>query len=356
MTQEERWERAYNLLIDYYKEYGNIYVPIKYVVDDIKLGEQLKRQREAYNGIGIRKISEEKINKLNELDPNWCSHGSSGTKYKRQSFSFYYNLLKKYYEQYGNIDVPSKYIIEGVKLGAWLSRIRHLYKTSSGQNLSQTEIDKLNELGINWKITNSFPFEYYYSLLKEYHNKYGDINVPYTYEINGIRLGYWLSSQREAYKDYLKKVRTVSMVITQTEIDKLNELGMIWSFYHKNWTNNYNLLSEYYKKYGNIDIPFDYIFKDVYLGYWLSAQRQLYNESKLPKARILKLNKYNIDWNEDDTKILNDSIIDIELYNSILNHRVNNILNDFIIERKNEIISVKKQKQMEKELIRRIWR
>lgn len=348
MTLEEKWQRAYNLLIKYYKEHGDIYVPRDYIVDAVKLGEWFDHQRSFYNK---GKLSKERITKLNELNPNWHD-----VKHKKQSFDFYYNMLKKYYEQYGNIDVPENYVIDDVNLGMWLSRIRHSYKISNGQSLNQEEIDKLNELGINWMIVNSYTFEYYYSLLKEYRNKYGDVNVPYTYEINGIKLGHWLGNQREAYKDYLKKVHTVSMIITKEEIDKLNELGMIWSFCYMDWTTNYNLLSEYYEKHGNINIPFDYFFNDVNLGYWLSIQRQLYSESRLPKARILKLNKYDIDWNEDNTRILNDSIVDMEFYNSILNERINNILNDFIIERNSKIVSVKKQKQMEKELIKRIWR
>jgi len=350
MTQEEKWEKAYQLLMNYYNKYGNIRVPRKYIVDGFKLGIWLDHQRRACSGKGTYKISSERINKLNELGID-C-----GRPIKKQSFDYYYDLLKSYYNQYGNIDVPKKYEIDGVKLGDWLSRIRHLYKVKNGHGLSQEEIDKLNALGINWMIINSYPFEYYYSLLKDYRKEYGDINVPNNYEVNGVKLGCWLGNQREAYKDYLKKVRTVSMIITKEEIDKLNELGMVWSLGCTDWTANYNLLSEYYNKYGNIDIPFDCIIGEVDLDYWLSVQRQLYRDSKLPKARILKLNKYNIDWNEDDTKTLNENIADMEFYNSILNERVNNILNDLIIEKNNKIVSVRKQKQIEKELIKRIWR
>ena len=34
MTQDEKWKIAYNLLIKYYKEHGDIYVPRDYIVDD----------------------------------------------------------------------------------------------------------------------------------------------------------------------------------------------------------------------------------------------------------------------------------------------------------------------------------
>ena len=349
MTQDERWEKSFNLLIKYYKEYGDIHVPREYTVDGVKLGEWLSHQITFYNK---SKLFQERIDKLNELNPNWCG---SGIKYKKQTFEFYYNLLKKYHEQYGNIDIPGKYEIDGVKLGAWLSRIRHLYKA---KKLSQKVIDMLNELGMTWEIKNVLSFDDYYLLLKDYYKEYGDINVPKDYEINGIKLGRWLGNLRDAYNDRDKKTHTITRVITQEEIDKLNELGVVWRFFYANWTENYKLVVEYYKKYGNIDIPYDYVVDDVYLGYWLSVQRELYaeNSTELPKARILKLNKLRIDWNVENTRLLNKSVNDIEIYNSVLNKRVNYILRDFIFEDKNEIISFKKQKQMEKELIKRIWR
>ena len=347
MARVENWEKAYSYLIDYYKKYGNIYVSRDYVVDGFKLGRWLDSQRRAYRD---NTLSEERKNKLIKLDANL------GIIRTKKSFDFYCELLKAYYEEFGNIDVPQNYVINGVKLGMWLSRIRHLYKVKDRQHLTQEEVNKLNDLGVKWEACNSNTFDFYYSLLQEYHKKYGNINVPNRYKIQGVRLGRWLDRQRQAYQDYLKNTHTVSMVIDKSEIDKLNELGMIWCLYCKDWTANYNLLYEYYKKYGNIDIPLDYELNGVYLGYWLSVQRQLYSESKLSKLRILKLNKYNIDWNEEDTKILNNTISDMELYNFVLNKRVNNILDDLIIEKNNRFASLKKQRTLENELINRIWR
>lgn len=72
--------------------------------------------------------------------------------------------------------------------------------------------------------------------------------------------------------------------------------------------------------------------------------------------RIAKLNKLGIDWNVENTEQLNSTITDIKMYNSILKERVDFILRDFIDERNNKIVSHKKQKQMEKELVKRIWR
>ena len=353
MTQEEKWERNYNLLVDYYKEHGDINVPREYTVNGVKLGIWISHLRSTYKGRGASKLTPERINKLNELNMVWERH-------EKHSFDFYYQLLEKYYQEHGDINVPIGYVVDGIRLGEWLSRLRHSYKNGNNQNLTQSELDKLNKLGITWEIRNTYSFDYYYALLKDYFKEYGDINVPFEYVTNdGVILGRWLSTQREAYKNRNKNnTITLTHIITQEEIDKLEELGIVWSFFHVNWTKCYKLALEYYEKYGNIDIPYNYVINDVYLGYWLNVQRQLYNEnkSKFPKTRIVRLNQLGIDWNEKTTELLKEEIIDMDTYNSILIDRINNELEDFIVEGKNKIRSNNNQKEMEKELIKRIWR
>ncbi len=342
MTHEEKWERSYKLLVEYYKKYGDVRVPRKYIVNGVQLGQWVSKQREAYKK-GI--LTEEHINKLNELSMFWNLN-------YQHSFDYYYPFLEDYYKEYGNINIPGEYEINGVKLGSWLAREKHAYKIGKERRLTEEQVDKLNKLGLTWEIINIFSFDYYYSLLKDYHKKYGNIDVPKDYIVDGVKLGLWLSNKRSAYTGHL------TQKITKEEIDKLNELGMTWYFYRKNWTQNYKLLKEYYDKYGNINISDDCLFKGVPLGYWLNVQRNLYNEnnSKLGKTRIFKLNSLGIDWNKENTELLNKSINNIEIYNSILNERVSYILRDLVNEGANKIHSIKKQKQIENELIKRIWR
>ena len=51
-----------------------------------------------------------------------------------------------------------------------------------------------------------------YELLKEYQKEYGNIDVPQSYEKDGIKLGQWLAMQRQAYKGQGK------CTITQNQI------------------------------------------------------------------------------------------------------------------------------------------
>ena len=58
-----------------------------------------------------------------------------------------YQLAKKYYIKHGNLLIPEKYEIEGVKLGYWITNLRRTYKNGT---ISQFKIDKLNEIGMVW--------------------------------------------------------------------------------------------------------------------------------------------------------------------------------------------------------------
>lgn len=49
MTRLEKWNKNYQLLKEYYKEYGNIDVPQTYETEDgVELGRWLRDQRQAY--------------------------------------------------------------------------------------------------------------------------------------------------------------------------------------------------------------------------------------------------------------------------------------------------------------------
>ena len=86
-----------------------------------------------------------------------------------------------------------------------------------------------------------------YELLKEYKEEYGNIDVPKSYQKDGIKLGIWLCTQRQAYKDH------GSSRITQDQIQLLEELGMKWQINNKfSWSYYYQLLKEYKEEYGVI--------------------------------------------------------------------------------------------------------
>ena len=206
---DESWMAFYREALNYYKYYGNIKIPAKYVTSDgIKLGNWLKKQKELY---GRNRLSKDRIILLEKLGISW--------NYLEDLWNKNYAYLKNYYDEIGNIDMPEYFITDdGFKLGSWLEQQRVAYKAGF---LSRRRKFLLNELGIKWN-PRSDKWDDNYYMLEEYYNIYKNINVPAGYVTNsGVRLGSWLASQRHAYKNNSK--------ITLDHIMLLNDLNIDWS-------------------------------------------------------------------------------------------------------------------------------
>ncbi len=344
-VHNKTWEDYYELLKEYKEEHGNIDVPQAYEKNGIKLGIWLHNQKQAYNGNGRSSITQDQIKLLEELGIHWQVHN--------KTWEDYYELLKEYKEEHGNIDVPNFYEKNGMKLGKWLSTQRQAYKGNRRSRITQNQIKLLEELGIRWN-----PYDQkwndYYELLKEYQEEHGNIDVPNFYEKNGMKLGKWLSTQRQAYKGNRRSR------ITQNQIKLLEELGIRWNPYDQKWNDYYELLKEYQEEHGNIDVPTYYQVNQINLGVWLHHQRQAYKGQKscvITKNQIRLLNELNIDWNLRDTKFLQKTINEQtqEKYQQVLLERVNHIIEDLVYEGINDIDATN-QKEIEKVMIKRIWR
>ncbi len=193
-----------------------------------------------------------------------------------------------------------------------------------------------------------------YELLKAYQKEYGNIDVPTDYEKDGIKLGIWLASQKQAYRGH------GSSVLTEERIKLLEDLGMNWEKREKKWNQYYELLTEYKKEHGNIDVPYFYEKNGVKLGIWLTNQKQAYKGQvpwKITENQIKLLNDLEIDWSQNDTKFLNRKIksTTTTTYQQILLERINHIMDDLVYEKINDIDATN-QKEIEKILIKRIWR
>jgi len=66
------WDIAYSYAEQYFEENGHLFVPKKYITDDgFALGKWIQEQRDSYLGLSRRQISDEKIDKLEEIGMFW---------------------------------------------------------------------------------------------------------------------------------------------------------------------------------------------------------------------------------------------------------------------------------------------
>lgn len=135
---ERAWEFGYAEAQKYFTEHGNLNVPATYSTKDgYMLGRWLDRQRERKD-----KLSQDRIEKLNALGMVWD---------KPNSWEVRYSLAKAYFEEHGNLNVPPKYIADGVWLNKWLNEQKHIYLGKrKGKSLTADQISRLNAIGMRW--------------------------------------------------------------------------------------------------------------------------------------------------------------------------------------------------------------
>lgn len=67
-----------------------------------------------------------------------------------ERWNYYYVSAQQYYESFGNLEVPAKYVTpDGIKLGMWIRKQRTAYKN---EDISADRIEKLESIGMIWKL------------------------------------------------------------------------------------------------------------------------------------------------------------------------------------------------------------
>ncbi len=149
--------------------------------------------------------------------------------------------------------------------------------------------------------TLSASWDLMYEQAKLYHKMNGNIDVPKGYFTpEGYSLGLWLQTQRKVYKGY------VNGILTQVQIDKLNELGMRWeSKSDLTWEKYYESAKKYYEKNDDLKVPVKFVDENgVDLGRWI-AQIRLFRKSgikskMLSAERIEALDNIGMIWDVFD--------------------------------------------------------
>ncbi len=108
-------------------------------------------------------------------------------------------LSKMYLEENGNLLIPQDYIVEGVRLGQWISNLRNSKKGHGPIELTNERIELLNSLRMVWDV-NEYLWEQQYLLAEKYYKENGNLRIPVGYVSNGYKLGTWLKNQKVAKK------------------------------------------------------------------------------------------------------------------------------------------------------------
>ena len=288
--KETLWLNNYNLLIDYKNKFGDLNVPYNYEVNGVKLGVFIANQRSIYRrNINKEKIDDkvlEHIKLLEDLGIIWDI--------QEVEWNIKYNYLKNYYLEHHNLNLSDDIIIDcngkDTSLKQFIQSQRFLYNKYINGEIKRDEDSKLvnhfkllEDIGISWNPQND-EWMRKYKLLVEYKNKYGNIDIPFSYKINidneEINLGSFLIDQREIYR---KNIDTKDKVLLE-RFKLLDDLGISWDPKDDYWMRRYNLIKKYKDIYGDCNINYNYVMNDngeeIQLGKFISKQRELYKKHK----------------------------------------------------------------------------
>lgn len=347
-NKEYIWDKNYNTVLEFYNKYKHLYIPTNYYSKDgVNIGRWLYDQKLKYKK---NELDEYRRNKLDLLDKSWKEPSNTKSSFPEQAVLYYIkknfpSATKLRTEEISEIDIYIPELKIGIeydgpthirstkkdieksnackKVGIRLIRIRDIkcpiindesykiiLKNDSFESLDNGIHELLKYLNVydtNVNISRdymeisdnyikSIDLDWYnmYEKLKEYHNEYGNINVPIYYKTSdGFLLGHWLSNIRSS----MKNPSMNGMRLNTNKIELLNKLGMNWSPIESQWKTKYNLAKEYHNENGNLLIPDKYVTSDgTKLGRWISTQRNYYKKGKLPEDKIDLLEKIDMVW------------------------------------------------------------
>lgn len=205
----------------------------------------------------------------------------------------YFAAAKEYVAEYGDLKVPKKYkTAAGLSLGSWIGVQRSVYAGNRAGALSESQIERLNSIGMIWENRLESAWENGFEHAKAYYEEFGDLLVPARYKSpDGFLLGNWISNLRQRRLNGEQ-----SELLDEERIARLDSIGMAWDASSVRWEKNYCAALEYYNVHGDLLVPFDYKTPDgLALGTWVRSLRQArkgeFNRKPPTQEQIERLDK-----------------------------------------------------------------
>lgn len=219
------------------------------------------------------------------------------------AWEIYYQAAQAYFAKHGDLLVPKQYKTEdGLSLGSWIGVQRRVRNGRVAGFLSETQIQRLDEVGMVWENRLELAWEKNYKAAFHYYIEHGNLDVKSDYVTkNGIKLGIWITNQRQ---QRLNSCR--GAVLTKERIARLDEIGMIWDKISYLWEKNYAAAKTYYEEHGNLEIPYGHVTKEgIHLGEWIVKLRGIRSgkikNGRLTEEQMKRLDELGMVWEGNRT-------------------------------------------------------
>ncbi len=288
---DELWDERYERLRQYSLRNGTNYLRVEDVVDGFRLGQWLNIQYRFYRE---GKLSPYRIERLEQLpDWTWDIHQARWD-HKRE-------LLKRYMLREETTCVPRDHVEDGFNLGKWVKNQRNYYTAGK---LSEYRIKRLEQLPRwYWNLLDA-QWDDAYHLMLRYVARTHKTVIPREHNEGGFGLGNWAMLQRRFYRNG---------ELSPERIARLERLpGWSWEKtpYPKHspkiaqfqqrraatrWERHFAQMLGFVERNGTSRMPIGHVEDGFGLGGWVGHQRRLYQQGRLSKDQISRLERLP-DW------------------------------------------------------------
>ena len=267
----EKWEQNFAALEKFHAQKGHCLVPRGHKENGLKLGIWTSTQRSNKSLLSL-----DQFKRLNSLGFSW--------NHKAEQWAQGYDALVNFLNREGHCLASQSHIETGVKLGSWINTQRTFKK-----RLTPNQIKQLNELGFIWDVL-AERWERGFAALEKFYNREAHCRLPARgHEVDGLKLGMWVSKQR-AKKNQL----------TLDQIKRLDSIKFVWDAHAELWERNYTVLMEFYERNGHSRVPNLHNEAGLKLGIWVGAQRSKKNH--LTPDQIKRLSRLEFSWDPFEEK------------------------------------------------------
>ena len=260
----EQWEESFRALKAFKDREGHCLVVRNHREGKHKLGIWVGTQRQ-----NKHQLSPERIRRLDNLGFNW----NPLTYQWEEAFK----ALAKFHRKEGHCLVSRTYTHKNIQLGNWVMSQR-----KNRSQLSVDQIKRLESIDFNWD-PRAEQWEKAFDALRRFHKRTGHCRVENTLEVDGIKLGNWVVTQRSR-KDVLSPER----------IKRLNSIAFIWDPRAEQWEEGFAMLKKCFELNGHCRVNKSESKESARLGAWIQTQRTY--KGKLTSNQLKQLKSIGFSW------------------------------------------------------------
>ena len=266
----EQWAEAFAALQRFRKREGHCMVTSDHVEDGLKLGTWVEKQRARR-----KKLPPDRFKSLDSLGFSWNP--------RSEQWEEGFLALKRFQKREGHCKVTGHHIEDGLNLGIWVVKLR-----AKKALLTPEQVLRLESLGFSWDPINEKWAEAF-AALQRFRKREGHCRVPQRLEVNGVKLGIWVNSQRSRVAE-----------LTPGQVQLLDSLGFSWDPRIEQWEEAFAALQQFRIREGHCRVTPDHVEDGLNLGVWVSTQRQ--KQDRLSAEQICKLASLGFSLNPRDEK------------------------------------------------------